>query len=402
MALIAVTTPEQRDLILPWRNAPEVRRVMYTRHLISDEEHRAWFEGIQADPRRCSYLHISAAGTPDGVVNFTDIDTVQRAAFWGFYTRPDAPPGTGTCILFEALDYAFGELGLYKLNAEVLDGNPASLQLHEKCGFKVEGTFRAQYFDGEQRLDVIRLGLLADEWAERRDAVCARIEQLEAMAAQPEVAPPRSIVVLSDAGSWINAMIPELMEEWGAQGHKVAWQHSPREAEAADFCFCLGLGQLVPAEVRQRFRHTLVVHGSDLPKGRGWSPLTWLILEGADRIPMTLLEAVDSVDAGRIYLQEWFSLEGHELLDEMHACQAESTRRLCRRFVDEYPRPVNDAREQTGVPSWYPRRGPEDSALDSEQPLSTQFDLLRVVDNARYPAFFEWRGHRYIVTVKKA
>jgi len=58
MSLIPLITPEQRDLILPWRNAPEVRRQMYTRHPISPEEHRAWFERMQADPTRRWYLYL--------------------------------------------------------------------------------------------------------------------------------------------------------------------------------------------------------------------------------------------------------------------------------------------------------------------------------------------------------
>ena len=124
------------------------------------------------------------------MVYFTDLDPAQQTALWGFYTRPGAQAGTGTRILYEALDLAFGELGLAKLNGEALATNTASLHLHEKCGFTREGTFRAQHFDGDQRIDVIRLGLLADEWAAHRDTVRARIEQLDALAAQREDAAP--------------------------------------------------------------------------------------------------------------------------------------------------------------------------------------------------------------------
>ena len=197
-------------------------------------------------------------------------------------------------------------------------------------------------------------------------------------------------------------MVFDLREEWEAQGHTLEWGHDPRTLGPAEFCFCLGLGQMVPRETRAQCRHTLVVHESDLPRGRGWSPLTWQVLEGAERIPVTLLEAVAEVDAGPIYLQEWFDLEGHELVDELRARQADSTRRLCRRFVDEFPEPVENAREQTGEPSWYPRRGPADSALDPEQSLAAQFDLLRVVDNERYPAWFEWRSRCYRLIVTPA
>ena len=74
----------------------------------------------------------------------------------------------------------------------------------------------------------------------------------------------------------------------------------------------------MPAAERARFRHNLVVHASDLPRGRGWSPMTWRILEGADRLTVTLFEAIDELDAGDIYAQAELVFEGHELIDELH------------------------------------------------------------------------------------
>ena len=32
--------------------------------------------------------------------------------------------------------------------------------------------------------------------------------------------------------------------------------------------------------------------------------------------------------------------------------------------------------------------------------LAEQINLLRVVDNKRYPAFFEWRGRRHVLQVE--
>jgi methionyl-tRNA formyltransferase len=37
-----------------------------------------------------------------------------------------------------------------------------------------------------------------------------------------------------------------------------------------------------------------------------------------------------------------------------------------------------------------------------QKTIAEQFDLLRVVDNLRYPAFFDHRGKRYRLTIKKA
>ena len=193
--------------------------------------------------------------------------------------------------------------------------------------------------------------------------------------------------------------LDDLIMEWEAQGHSVEWRHDPAQAGAGDFCFCLSLGQLVPAQVRERFRHTLVVHESDLPQGKGWSPLTWQILEGRNRIPVTLIEAAKRVDSGPIYAQRWLEFQGHELIDELRTGQAAATHDLCRWFVDEYPHSAEQARPQQGEESLYPRRRPADSRLDPRKSLAEQFDLLRVVDNGRYPAFFEWRRQHYTLSI---
>lgn len=185
-------TEAERDLILPWRNAPEVRRQMYTQHEITPEEHRAWFERMNSDPCARWYLYRDANGEPTGVVYFTDIDPAQQSAFWGFYASPNAPAGTGKRMEYLALENAFDYLDLKKLNCEVLTSNVPVINLHKKCGFTEEGRFREQFFDGEQRVDIVRLGMLAREWSEHRERLRERIEQLDTLTARrdSEDAPP--------------------------------------------------------------------------------------------------------------------------------------------------------------------------------------------------------------------
>jgi methionyl-tRNA formyltransferase len=193
--------------------------------------------------------------------------------------------------------------------------------------------------------------------------------------------------------------VEDLVIDWGELGHEVRWAHQIEESPGADFCFCLSFGRLVPSATRALFGHTLVVHESDLPHGKGWSPLTWQILEGRARIPVTLFEAAANIDSGAIYAQRWIEFQGHELVDELRAAQAAATLDLCHWFVEHYPASVAQARPQTGAESLYPRRGPDDSRLDPCRTIAEQFDLLRVVDNRRYPAFFEWRGRRYRIAI---
>lgn len=128
--------------------------------------------------------------------------------------------------------------------------------------------------------------------------------------------------------------------------------------------------------------------------------MTWSILSGGTSVTVTLLEAVEQVDAGRIYEQRRLCLSGHELVDQWRAQQADVLLRLCRWAVDNLDNLADHARPQRGEPSWLPRRRPADSRLDPESTLAEQFDLLRVVDNERYPAFLEHRGHRYRLAIE--
>jgi UDP-2,4-diacetamido-2,4,6-trideoxy-beta-L-altropyranose hydrolase len=205
------------------------------------------------------------------------------------------------------------------------------------------------------------------------------------------------LTLVSDAGSWINDFLPALKSGFEAEGHDVHWVHTPAEVECGDATFFLSLSKIVSPEVLRRNAHNLVVHESALPHGRGWSPLTWQILEGKTEVPVSLIEAAEQVDAGEIYAQRILRFNGSELVDELRTAQALATSELCREFVARYPFICAQGRLQVGEPSYYSRRGPADSRLDPDKSIREQFNLLRVADPERYPAFFELGGQRYRV-----
>lgn len=207
--------------------------------------------------------------------------------------------------------------------------------------------------------------------------------------------------IVSDSSSWINSHIPCLQEALQQRGHAVRWVHDVRDIPEGDFVFYLGCGQIAKPDILQRNRHNLIVHESALPQGKGWSPLTWQILEGKREIPITLFEAADSVDSGAIYLQDTMTFAGDELVDELRQAQADASIRLCLAFVDDYPKTAEQAREQQGESTFYPRRTAQDSELDPDKTIREQLNLLRVVDNERYPAFFTIGDTTYVLKIEK-
>lgn len=337
--------------ILRLANDPMVRQNAFNSNAIAPADHRVWFYKCLRDTEDCRiYIVEAEKGLPVGMVRFEMSD-----GSWNIDYALDAIArgrSLGATLLQTAMQVFRCSMSGALLFGRVKQGNLPSQKVFEELGFAAE-TGR---------------GCL-------------------------------SIAICSDSGSWINESIPQLLLGWLAAGHQCAWAHSANELPGGDLCFYLSYSRIVDRATREKYRNNLVVHESDLPKGKGWSPLTWQILEGQSRIPVTLIEAAEEVDSGVIYAQRWIEFHEHEFLDELRASQAFATYDLCRRFVAGYPITANQGREQTGEESFYPRRRPVDSELDPEKSVAEQFNLLRVVDNERYPAFFNVGGHQYFIKV---
>ena len=146
-------------------------------------------------------------------------------------------------------------------------------------------------------------------------------------------------------------------------------------------------------------KKNLVVHESDLPRGKGWSPITWQVLEGEKEIPVTLFEANDSIDSGKIYLKKYMRLNGEELLKDIKELQGKITNELIIDFLKLYPN-IKGV-QQSGDETFYKKRTSSDSELDINKTILEQFNLLRVCDNERYPAFFTINGKKYKLEIFK-
>lgn len=175
--------------------------------------------------------------------------------------------------------------------------------------------------------------------------------------------------------------------------------HAWDEIPAGDVLFLLSCEHVVPPEYLARNTSNVVIHPSALPRGRGWSPVAWQVLEGVSHIPVTLFEAVEEVDAGPVYLVGCIELDGTELNEEIKAKQGRETLRLAHEYLRRYPMA---AQPQSGTTTWYRRRTAADSELAPHLTLAEQFDLLRIVDNQRYPATFTHRGRRYRLRIDAA
>jgi len=192
------------------------------------------------------------------------------------------------------------------------------------------------------------------------------------------------------------------LEKWvkeNSNNHNISLITKSEDITRGDILFLISCTEIIKTEIRKRFKHTLVIHESDLPKGRGWSPVVWHIINGLNTIPVSLLDAAEKVDSGDIWKKEFVKLEGHETAVEINSKIFPVKLKL----MDYAIHNMDSIKKtpQEGEPTFFPRRKPEDNELDVNKSIKEQFDLMRIADNERYPCFFNFRGHRYKVTLSK-
>ncbi len=205
-------------------------------------------------------------------------------------------------------------------------------------------------------------------------------------------------IVADNPDSWIIPYAKKLKKIL-AEKHQVRIAAKHKDIKQGDCAVFLGCEQIVKSETLKLNKYNLVVHESKLPRGKGMSPLTWQILEGRNKIPITLFGATNKVDSGDIYLQDFMHFRGDELVDELRQQQGGKTVELIVKFINSYKK--IKSRKQKGKSTFYPRRAPQDSELNINKTIKSQFNLLRVVDNKRYPAFFRYKGEKYFLNIYK-
>ena len=140
-------------------------------------------------------------------------------------------------------------------------------------------------------------------------------------------------------------------------------------------------------------------HETDLPYGRGGSPLQNLIARGHQETVISALRMTEEFDAGPIYAKRALSLLG--LGEEIFVRSARIVAEMIADIIERRPEPV----PQSGEPTVFARRKPEQSriAIDSDpsgpkpgmSSLERLFDHLRMLDADGYPpAFLDYGPYR--------
>ena len=156
------------------------------------------------------------------------------------------------------------------------------------------------------------------------------------------------------------------------------------------YVFFLHWSDIVPEEILSA-HECVCFHMTDVPYGRGGSPLQNLIVRGHRETKMTALRMVPELDAGPVYMKRPLSLEG-STAEEVFIRSSRLSATMIREIVEKEPEPE----PQTGEATTFRRRTPPESEIPARDSLQELHDFIRMLDAEGYPpAFIEHEGYRY-------
>lgn len=205
--------------------------------------------------------------------------------------------------------------------------------------------------------------------------------------------------IVTSPNSWFEKHANEIEKDLSALGFMVSLKFSHHDIEAGSIACYLSYQKIVPVEYIDKTYQSLVVHASDLPRGKGFSPWVWQILEGKNNIPLCLFEMNEGLDTGNIFQKSEMILKGNELLPAIRIKLAGTIKKIITDHLVKDREPSSYS--QNGEETFYKKRTAKDSELNPAKSLKEQFNLLRVVDNDVYPAFFEYLGKQYTLKIEE-
>lgn len=198
------------------------------------------------------------------------------------------------------------------------------------------------------------------------------------------------------------------MKSWGRQIAREIREKTNHEVflleEAADlnltalkllqptYIFFPHWSAIIPADVFASYE-CVVFHMTDVPFGRGGSPLQNLIVREIYETKISALRCVAGLDAGPVYLKRQFSLYG--VAEEIYIRAANIIKDMILEILEKRMEPV----PQKGTPTVFKRRKAEESRMEAVETLEKAFDYIRMLDAEGYPpAFIEAGAFRYEFT----
>jgi methionyl-tRNA formyltransferase len=157
-----------------------------------------------------------------------------------------------------------------------------------------------------------------------------------------------------------------------------------------DKIFFIHWSWLIPKEIFDKYE-CILFHMTDLPFGRGGSPLQNLIVREIYNTKISAFRVVKDLDAGDIYLKKPLNIE-YGTAKEIFKKASDTIYQMIDEILSKNLKPI----PQKGKVVKFMRRTPEEGDLKDLSRLKEIYDYIRMLDAEGYPkAFIQLNNIRY-------
>ncbi len=147
---------------------------------------------------------------------------------------------------------------------------------------------------------------------------------------------------------------------------------------------------IIPKEIFEKYE-CILFHMTDLPFGRGGSPLQNLIARGIYETKISAFRVVKELDAGNIYLKKYLNIE-HGTAEDIFKKASDIIYKMIGEIINEKLFPI----PQKGTITKFRRRGAEEGNLKDLTSIRKIYDFIRMLDAESYPkAFLKLNNIKY-------
>jgi methionyl-tRNA formyltransferase len=199
--------------------------------------------------------------------------------------------------------------------------------------------------------------------------------------------------IIASHKSWSKKIFAEIINKYPGNWHLIEEKEeltltfikeiNPR------YIFFLHWSWKVSAEIIDNYE-CVCFHMTEVPYGRGGSPLQNLIIRGHQQTKLTALRMTEEFDAGAVYLKQDLCLSGNA--EEIYIRATYLCAEMIKQIIEKEISPI----PQHGEGVVFKRRKPDQSKIPQLDSLLSLHDFIRMLDADGYPkSFIEYQGFRY-------
>lgn len=335
--------PSDVDLYYRWVNDEEVRMNSINQEIITYHDHCSWFYSKLTNNESLLYV-LECNNKPIGQIRFD-----KEKDYWliGYsIDREYRGRGLGTEILRQGILKS----DKTRFKAIVKRNNIGSLKVFKKHAFVTKDSNDPQLVD-------------------------LKFERIT--------------FCIASEHSWNKRLVVDLqklypLHKWILIDQKDQLEYELLKILEPKLIFIPHWSHIIPEKIYSNYE-CIVFHMTDLPFGRGGSPLQNLIVRGYKETVISALRVAQGIDTGDIYLKKTLTLDGSA--QDIFERASTTIFTMIQEIIDQNMKPT----PQIGEVVTFKRRTPEMSNIGELDTLTTIYDYIRMLDADGYP-------HAYIET----